>query len=1163
MEYRWNERARETGDPRENRPTSALVWHDSHIQKYEGDPSGETIQLACKSFRDKQVGLAMSLKCLPANHKRPVMNNLMFIGPVRYDSVPSQRHVISHQMITACEHAVQGRTEERTVYFASIVMVVWTMARPRCYIRSSDLQTFVYGHVATSRSRGHFRLLAALEPLLSSNEFTTFPGLYPLPHWPPGRTCYFNNQSWGRGGVVIRVLRPPPPPQASRAGLPVRSLPSFRMCESCRTIPLFCGFSRRSPVSPAYAFRRCSTLTSLHSIIVTSMLRAAEISSLVFDHVTSRVVMFVVALNASKQTRPGRPSAPIILRLETQQTRPLSSRHCARKTSRDGGVPSADMRLVFSLRHHGQDSPDCRTDAAMRPMATLILHKTEKCMTCIQVALEKGFQKCSFYRGQSVPKKTHRPATSPGTIPSFENLAVTRPGFETDSAWWEASSLTSQSLRPLCRMWCEPIGRSSGVGWPTCNRRGAGSRPGASDVADAQFDSRTGNSSTSNTRLHWQMTEPIINVAECSRHVRRSHRTNRTKLLHTSECDSISIETAPLEANRVRSIPGRVTPDFRKWESCQTMPFVGEFSRGSSRFPTLSFWRCSILPPHITLIGSEDLSVESRPNLFTPSLHLNHLASDVVIVDTHVGTYVRGRSESADLSIADQLLWTRHYAECARMQCANLWMALPRLQTCDVAGHSMATLAGWSLPAGVVDHNPAVSSETGDGAASLESEQSRRHGLRETGSSLERKVFPQKTLFLEGRCGQTFGLGGEKLTPLTDPIIRHCTINTSSYRYLLHLWWLSPRIPRARALVYHKANVQQPSHEREEIIIDVEITSNMEHGRSGARKEIQQVKKWKSSEEGTTQKTRHGFNVLYTCPTVFFPYWLPCMYEATTPFHWANEDSDTIKHNVRDWSADNLADRSFGMYVQSKFQGSRPVIHKGAAVAERLACSPTTLATGFNPRPDYSGFSHVRIAPDDAACRRVLSVFSRFPHHYIPALQDVYVKSIFIHSPVSDITSPAHLVDVSFLSRVLPEKYYVLLREVVTSRKGEDPTQRTGTWTHVAFISPASSAEGKSFYGAAVAERLGRSPPTKANRVQSPAGSPDIRKWESCRTMPLVGGFSRGSPVSHVPSFLRRSIFTSFTLIGSQDLAVKSRRIFFTHFTHPNLLVHVLHVATQ
>ncbi|KAJ8891911.1 hypothetical protein PR048_004467 [Dryococelus australis] len=65
------------------------------------------------------------------------------------------------------------------------------------------------------------------------------------------------------------------------------------------------------------------------------------------------------------------------------------------------------------------------------------------------------------------------------------------------------------------------------------------------------------------------------------------------------------------------------------------------------------------------------------------------------------------------------------------------------------------------------------------------------------------------------------------------------------------------------------------------------------------------------------------------------------------------------------------------------------------------------------------------------------------------------------------------------------------------------------------------------------AERLARSPPTKANRFQPPAWSPDFCKWES---MPLVGGFSRGYPVSPAPSFRRHSIFTSITLIGSQEL---------------------------
>ncbi|KAJ8866773.1 hypothetical protein PR048_032634 [Dryococelus australis] len=59
--------------------------------------------------------------------------------------------------------------------------------------------------------------------------------------------------------------------------------------------------------------------------------------------------------------------------------------------------------------------------------------------------------------------------------------------------------------------------------------------------------------------------------------------------------------------------------------------------------------------------------------------------------------------------------------------------------------------------------------------------------------------------------------------------------------------------------------------------------------------------------------------------------------------------------------------------------------------------------------------------------------------------------------------------------------------------------------------------------GAAVAERLDCSPPTKSNRVQSPAGShTDFRRWESCRTMPL------GSPVYPVLAFQRCSILISF-----------------------------------
>ncbi|KAJ8866648.1 hypothetical protein PR048_032509 [Dryococelus australis] len=61
------------------------------------------------------------------------------------------------------------------------------------------------------------------------------------------------------------------------------------------------------------------------------------------------------------------------------------------------------------------------------------------------------------------------------------------------------------------------------------------------------------------------------------------------------------------------------------------------------------------------------------------------------------------------------------------------------------------------------------------------------------------------------------------------------------------------------------------------------------------------------------------------------------------------------------------------------------------------------------------------------------------------------------------------------------------------------------------------------------------------NLLASNQGDPGFCMWESYRTMPLVGGFSRGSPVSPALPLRRRSILTSITLFGSQDLAVKSR----------------------
>ncbi|KAJ8868512.1 hypothetical protein PR048_030040 [Dryococelus australis] len=103
----------------------------------------------------------------------------------------------------------------------------------------------------------------------------------------------------------------------------------------------------------------------------------------------------------------------------------------------------------------------------------------------------------------------------------------------------------------------------------------------------------------------------------------------------------------------------------------------------------------------------------------------------------------------------------------------------------------------------------------------------------------------------------------------------------------------------------------------------------------------------------------------------------------------------------------------------------------------------------------------------------------------------------------------------------------------------------------------------RTWQGATVPERLARSPPTKSNRAQSPAGSPDFCKWDSCRTMPLVRGFSRGSPVSHAPSFRLCSVLTLITFIGSQDLAVKSRPNLFTRSLANKLGSHTMQIDSE
>ncbi|KAJ8878552.1 hypothetical protein PR048_019130 [Dryococelus australis] len=75
----------------------------------------------------------------------------------------------------------------------------------------------------------------------------------------------------------------------------------------------------------------------------------------------------------------------------------------------------------------------------------------------------------------------------------------------------------------------------------------------------------------------------------------------------------------PIRSTWVR-FPARSLPEFRMWESSWAKPLVGGLSRRSPGTPPPPPLHFASAPYtiHITLISSQDLDVDSRPNLSTP-----------------------------------------------------------------------------------------------------------------------------------------------------------------------------------------------------------------------------------------------------------------------------------------------------------------------------------------------------------------------------------------------------------------------------------------------------------------------------------------------------------------------------------------------------------------
>ncbi|KAJ8894561.1 hypothetical protein PR048_007218 [Dryococelus australis] len=115
-------------------------------------------------------------------------------------------------------------------------------------------------------------------------------------------------------------------------------------------------------------------------------------------------------------------------------------------------------------------------------------------------------------------------------------------------------------------------------------------------------------------------------------------------------------------------------------------------------------------------------------------------------------------------------------------------------------------------------------------------------------------------------------------------------------------------------------------------------------------------------------------------------------FNSVVPTTWlwqTNSKADQLSNEVKPecYGSQMARNRLVGHYIPWRHMCSWAYENKGAAVAERLACSPRTKANLVHSRV----FSHVGIVPDDAAGRSVFSGISRLPHHFIPALIHTYL----------------------------------------------------------------------------------------------------------------------------------------------------------------------------
>ncbi|KAJ8875861.1 hypothetical protein PR048_023764 [Dryococelus australis] len=249
---------------------------------------------------------------------------------------------------------------------------------------------------------------------------------------------------------------------------------------------------------------------------------------------------------------------------------------------------------------------------------------------------------------REIPEKTRRPPASSGTIRTREN-PVTRPGIEPGSPWWEASVLIAQPPCPphdkidVKHVYTEV---DFAIGSQFIRHALDDSEPIADGLgllftsrsSEPMRESKVRGSAVMKGRGKREIPEktrrpaalfgsiPTCKNPERNKQLRiiaAPHQYASTALTTVSVgaatvAERLSCSPPPIKENRIQS-PAMSLLDFRKLESRRTMPLDGGFSSWTSRFPRPCTPALLKLSPHFTLIGSQDLVVKSRPNIFTQS----------------------------------------------------------------------------------------------------------------------------------------------------------------------------------------------------------------------------------------------------------------------------------------------------------------------------------------------------------------------------------------------------------------------------------------------------------------------------------------------------------------------------------------------------------------